>query len=739
SFVARPPQHSWWDYEIIMWQDHTAAENAVLKTLGISAGGHNGKVKSLPEPLLKNDLRWYEENVTTDFFSVYHRWFPDREVQWKFHEAKEFYKKDPSSKEAFKRLPSLSAPAWLQEIRNRLAARVRMNSPYRPLFYNLGDEAGIADLAAFWDYDFSDYSLTGMRAWLQQQYGTLAALNEQWGTAFTSWERVMPMTTNEAMKRSDDNFSAWGDFKEWMDISFARAISVGVEAVRSTDPEALTGIEGGQVPGWGGYDYAKLAKVLPAMEPYDSGANVEILKSLNPGIVTMITSGGSGPREKRRMWYEVLHGNRGIIVWDPNSEVVTKEAKPGPRGQESGPLYNELRSGIGALLIASERQTGPIAIHYSQATMRVRWLLERRPEGEAWMERTSASEDGSNFHTLLESYCRVIEDLGLQYRFVSYDQVEQDELQRGGYRVMILPNSVALSPLEAAALRRFVEQGGVLIADGEPGTFDAHNRRLPKPLLADLFGGPHDGPVTSRSFGHGKAIHLNFEMLGYIRDRLQSKERDALRQMGRLFKESGVAADFGLTETSGEPAVGVELHTFRNGGVNIVGLLASAQLYVEDLGPPEVISNKRFEVPRTVLLTLPAESYLYDVRAGKFLGKKKQLSVELDPYEPAIYAVSSSAFPALVVSAPSRLERGQSGQLGMSFSGTTSAAVYVLHVDVMDPEGKTVSYYSGNVLAPGGKAGKILPLALNDRTGTWTVRVKDVLTGQARSTVIEVF
>ena len=746
SFVARMLDRNWSDYEIIMWHEHGLEANAVLKEVGITAGGHGGKSEStgsldrLPAPLLDNDQRWYEENIATDFYSEYHRWFPDRVVSWKFDDAKEFYKKDPSSKEALKRLPSLSDPAWLKKVHDRLVADTRGMAPYRPVFYNLGDEPGIADLAAFWDFDFSDYSLTEMRIWLKAQYGTLAALNEEWGTSFTSWDRVMPMTTNEAMKRADDNFSAWGDFKEWMDIAFARAVKVGVDAVRSVDPDAYVGLEGGQVPGWGGFDYSKLSNILQAIEPYDSGANVEMIHSFNPNIVTLITSGGQGPEEIHRMWYEALHGNRGIILWDPKSEVVSNDAKIGPRGRESGALYKELRGGLGALLIASQRQAGPIAIHYSQASFRVQWLLERRPEGEEWMKRTSGSEDGSNFHTLLASYCRAIEDLGLQYRFVSYEQVEQGELLRGGYRVMILPHSMAISPEEAAALRRFVDQGGTLIADGEPGTFDAHARRLPKSLLSDLFGGgAQDGPVTVRSLGRGKAIRLNFEMINYIQDRLVGKEREALRQFGRMFKESGVAADIAISETSGEPAVGVELHTFRNGGVNLIGLLANPQLYVDDLGNKKEFTNQRFQKPRAVLLTLPAELYLYDIRAGKALGKKKQLTVQLDPYEPTIYAVSSSPFPVLALSAPARLGRGQSGELGFSFNGVSSAAVHVLHVDVVNPEGKTVAYYSGNVLAPGGTASKLLPLAMNDRPGNWTVRVKDILTGQTQAATIEVF
>ena len=65
----------------------------------------------------------------------------------------------------------------------------------------------------------------------------------------------MPPTTNEAMKRPDDNFSSWCDFKEWMDVGLCAALKMGNDAVRSVDPEAYVGIGGGQMPGWGGYDY----------------------------------------------------------------------------------------------------------------------------------------------------------------------------------------------------------------------------------------------------------------------------------------------------------------------------------------------------------------------------------------------------------------------------------------------------------------------------------------------------
>src|SRR5207253_4820385 len=159
--------------------------------------------------LLNNDLRWYSENIATDFYSEYHRYYPDRPNHWKFLQAKEIYQKDPTSKEAFKRHPSFSDATWVKRVHDRLVDAAHFWSPYRPFFYSLGDESGVANLAAFWDFDFSDESLVEMRTWLKERYSTLEALNRQWGSHFEDWDLVTPETTNEAMKRTDDNFSSW--------------------------------------------------------------------------------------------------------------------------------------------------------------------------------------------------------------------------------------------------------------------------------------------------------------------------------------------------------------------------------------------------------------------------------------------------------------------------------------------------------------------------------------------------
>jgi hypothetical protein len=74
----------------------------------------------------------------------------------------------------------------------------------------------------------------------------------------------------------------------------------------------------------------------------------------------------------------------------------------------------------------------------------------------------------------------------------------------------------------------------------------------------------------------------------------------------------------------------------------------------------------------------------------------------------------------------------------LGLTGRSPAALHVFHVDVVDPSGTIVPHYSGNIAAPNGRATLVLPLALNDKAGMWEIRVKDLLSGHARASTIEV-
>ncbi len=138
-------------------------------------------------------------------------------------------------------------------------------------------------------------------------------------------------------------------------------------------------------------------------------------------------------------------------------------------------------------------------------------------------------------------------------------------------------------------------------------------------------------------------------------------------------------------------------------------------------------------------LTLPRRLQVYDLRAGKDLGVLGKLHVTVQPYEPTIFAITPVAIPKLQLSAPERVARGGWLGIGVQFARPSMAATHAIHVDVVDPAGKTVGAYSGNWIANHGGTYRRIPLALNDAAGTWQVRARDVISGQKEQVTVEVY
>lgn len=594
----------WPDFRAIVWQTQKSESCAALKAAGIDAVAYIAGDRDRPAEGLEQrtawlkscGLSWYVENIATDFYSAYHRYFPDKAVNWRFVELKKAYRADPADPRAFVRDPSLSDPAWQAKIAARLADTVRAHRASRPLYYSLGDEPGIADLSAFWDFDFSPPSLAGFRRWLETRYGSLAALDAQWGSKHAAWDAVVPMTTAEAMKRADGNWSAWGDFKEFMDDEFARTLSLGTQAVHAADPAALAAIEGGQIPGWGGYDYSRLSRAVDAIELYDGGGNVEILRSLNPKLVLLTTSADPGPQEAHQLWRTLLRGGRGVVFWDPRGDIAFE------RGQAVAPVLAEIKGGIAARLMNAERRTAPVAVLYSPASMRAQWMLDWQPKGTAWSDRDPGEvyEEANAVRSSMAAYFDALGRAGLEPRVLTRELVEGGALERG-LRVLILPKAFALSEKEAGRIRSFVLAGGTLIAEGTPGLFDEHVRRRPRPPISDLF-------LTSA--GKGKAV-----LVGRL-DR---------QKLMTLLAEAGVEPMFTLERVEGGGRVtGVETHLWKSGEGTILALQ-------RDLSNTE---------PEPLRLVLRESARVTDLRAKKSLGTLKSLELTLDPVAPTLLGLA---------------------------------------------------------------------------------------------------
>jgi Beta-galactosidase len=480
--AAAPAQAAWDRFQIIEWQRRDIPRLKALRALGVTAvaviADRDGTGTPLPIQTAAPKavgLRWYVENVATDFYAPYHRYTPGKPVNWLFLAAQARYLANPNDDTALYRDPSLLDTAWRKRIADRLTATVRTEKSFHPLYYSLGDETGIADLSAYWDFDLSPVSIAGYRTWLHGQYGSLAALNTEWGTSYATWSAVRPETTRAAMRRKGNNFAAWNDFKAWMDTQFADALRFGTDAIHRADPTALSAIEGAQIPGWGGYDYTKLANAVDVMEIYDWGENLAIARSLNPRLIPVVTSFQASPDEFHRIWTEVLRGARGLILWDDNNSIVRQDASLAPRGAAYAPLFAALRGRIGRVMMEAHPVYDDVAVLYSPVSFRVRWMLDHRGAGDAWMHGSAEGADADDpYRASLRGFTDALTRMGLRPRFISPEQLAKSPPAGGA---LILPHVIALSDQDVRSVRAFLARGGRVLADTPPGLFDGHGRR----------------------------------------------------------------------------------------------------------------------------------------------------------------------------------------------------------------------------------------------------------------------
>jgi len=496
-----------------------------------------------------------------------------------------------------------------------------------------------------------------------------------------------------------------------MDIAFARAVRAGTDAMHAADPSARAALEGAQPPGWGGYDYSRLAAAVDVIEMSNEANSVEIARSLVPSLITLTTSAVADPPQIRAIWHELLLGGRGLILWDENNAFVAEDGAPTARGRVLGGLAAELRSGLAAQLIASPPVTDPVAILYSPASQRTQWLLDRKADGKPWVERGSETEylDKNPVRAAWQLTAGMLTHLGVQPRWVTRAMIEEGVLRTGHIRVLLLPHAIALSPEEAQQIRGFATTGGIVLTDTEPGLFDAHSRRLARPLLADLTGA--GGPIVP---------------MPEPRPDSKAGDPEALVWMQRILEKAGVRPRFTVSRSGGGLAADIDARVFHNGDATIIGLQRDG-------------ADSGGNAGRDIVIGFKEPVYVYDLRDPGPVQHAAEITVTLDAVAPALIAVALTRLPTLAVTGPAEARLGTVAEFRIAPVGIPPAEKRIVHVEAITPAGTVISALTANIAVNRGRATWRLPLASTDPIGTWSVRMVDVLAGLTMQHTLTVF
>jgi hypothetical protein len=397
---------------------------------------------------------------------------------------------------------SLANLETVELLKSHLMKNIEVTRNGPVLAYAFDDEISLGKLTTPSEVDIHRASLTWFREWLRHRYGTIRWLNKQWNTSFSSFEHVSPQGFEKVRKTAMEpflsqwNLSPWMDFRHFMDFQFAAVLSELTRYANSIDPRTPAGFVGGQGPGpWGGYDYAMLARAVQWMEAYDIHGSNEILRSFwnrdrRPRMQTFFSL--KNPKlDSWFLWYYLLHGNQAVIAW-PGGWFRERNYEIAPYILANTATFEEIQGPISEVIVDPDSRfdPDPIGIYYSHPSIQAGWAMDAITHGSTWINRKSSIDDDNQTKGMLRKvWCKTLEDLGYQYDFVSYlDVQEGKENLSNRFKVIILPKTICLSDREAKALSRFVKSGGTLVADHLCGVLDEHGKGRREGALDDLFG-----------------------------------------------------------------------------------------------------------------------------------------------------------------------------------------------------------------------------------------------------------
>jgi len=685
------------------------------------------------------------------------------------------------------RQPCLTDPGYRKELAELLTKGAETVKPFSVTEFSLGDECAFIDSRKGFELCFSPTCVAAFHKFLASEYQTVEAMNREYGVLYKSFDEVQPVTLDEAKKESKLQ-PLWVDYRRHMEGTWAGIFSYSAEVIRKVVPSAKIGYDGsdGELKSYAATDYYKLMKAMRLNNVYDGlFVPTAVMSFAQPGTLLGLGwyggySGGERvgrcPEGHRYIaWRHLFRGANSLWVFNPDpcfsESVMAPDLSLYDFFKANVAEVQEIKRGIGKLLMTSRRADDGIAILYSASSVHVSTLTKGLPD----MEK------------VLNALTPLFEDTGRQFKIVSDEQVSDGELKKGGYKVLWMPYVQALSRKEAAEVEAFVRAGGAVIADLRPGVRDEHGKpyegggildkvfgvkqRTEEPMAAtncevkielegyaktlkmaacDLSLAPADGKakgtvaggkpsVIVNQYGKGKAILLNCSLadyVGVVRSCYDNVVEDTAGSgdMRELFKT--VMMQVGVEDSvKVEPEIrGALLYRFANGDNGYLGVLQelpeSFMAYTEGKANPLIATS--------AVLKLSGKKHVYDARQGKYLGYTDRIETRIEPAKALLFALLPYEVKSLKAGASKRIKQGGTLEYELAVQGVERPGLHVFHVDLVSPRGETVAYYAENVVGENGKCKGLVSLALNEAVGKWKIRVRDVATGTTAEQVFSV-
>lgn len=676
-----------------------------------------------------------------------------------------------------RRRPGLHDPNWWARTSESLAATARQAAPYAPAAFTLGDE-NYLNRSGF-ECGGEPETIAAFRDWLKTKYGDLATLNRVWHTRLPSFDAVEPMWLEEAVQQTR-SFAAWFDLREFLDTAFAELHDECARVIREQAPGARVGWDGFLNYHWqAGYDFVKLTRNLDLNQCYTvQWLQGEIIRSFRkPGALS--GEWGNHNADNEAGWHAfpwdcLLNGENTVwwwTSWGCDYIPFNPDGSQSLFGKWFFESVRETTGGPGKLLLHAQRDRGKVAVLYSQRDLFAAALRAKLSD--------QAAAAGHAYTREHEALLRGLQDLGYQYHHLSTDQLAAGDLSPERDKVLFLSLAHRLSDQDVAALTKYVEAGGTLVVDGLAGLLTGDGELRGSRALDGLLGvqaeaglaalsrpaaaeeaeltAAIDGLTGSRQvtcpkanwtvlepglkpaaaqpaatvakapvllvnrFGQGRTVLLNLALADITAQRVTAA-RPLEEVLEAVVRGAGVAPFAEVVRQDGARPLGLVQTRFTDGALRYLAVQ-------QDFMQPTLKDQP-------VRITLPQPAVVYDLRAGQRLGagQVKDWTATMSRGHPLVYSLLPYEVRGVDLQAPRTARRGQAVKVAVKVNTTGQTGFHVVRLDVSAPDAKTPHrQYSINVACPVGAGAADVPLALDDRAGSWRLEARDVASG-ARAT-----
>ena len=640
----------------------------------------------------------------------------------------EYFSGGPTAKDNI-RSPIFNTPEARRRIREKALGWAKTNRRWGGMYGSFSDEAALGPNNM--EVDAHPENLKVYRTWMERKYGTIAEYNRRHRTNHASFADLGQTLLKDA--RAAKNAA---EFIEWRTFNVDRWVEVIREvgdAIKEVDPKVLYSLDNsfGEMA-LSGNDYWKLltqtgldySKEYACCTSFGRDPLLEfdaLYRSWRPDmrIWGWTGYGFTSDRERALPWMTALHRHGGFhwfaaTYYGINLLDLVTGAKTADTVECTKSLEDSrMLLGLGKTLTDWEWAKNDIAVYYSHDSNILSYFLGT----ETQMREMRGGTPYARFLSSRRGLMSLLESTFYQYEFVSQEQVEKGFLDGGDwsvyrcgkvlrsqppFKVLFMTHILAMSDKEVAAVKAFLKRGGKVVCDELPGAYDELGvPRAAVPFTAD------EMLVTGKDFS----------------DLDKAQRAWAVDFLGKA----------GATPAIKSPTVVRNLERegmhYRNAGADLYGVVRkpfhSAVAEKHDENADELVFAK--------------SGHVYDVRAQKYLGVTDRVTTKVPYAEAQLFAVLPAKISGIGIAFPSEAVRG--GTMEASFAIKQSNNLnnrtieqwpaYVLHVDIVPPSGKSPFHFQRNLATKDGTAKLAFPLALNDETGVWKVRVTEPLTGVA--------